>query len=148
MAEILFYHLERSPLERVLPTLLQKVIERGWKAVVEVGGTERMEALDNSLWTFSDESFLPHGLASDETAPRLPIVLADDAANPNGANVRFFVDRAVPESGGDYERLVYLFDGHDPDAVAQARQAWKALSEGNEITYWRQDPSGRWQKKG
>jgi DNA polymerase-3 subunit chi len=148
MAEILFYHLERSPLERVLPTLLTKVIERGWKAVVEVGGTERMEALDTSLWTYADESFLPHGLASDETAPRQPIVLANDTANPNGANVRFFVDRAVPEAAGDYERLVYLFDGHDPDAVAEARTAWKALADGNEVTYWQQDPSGRWQNKG
>ncbi len=148
MAEILFYHLERSPLERVLPTLLLKAIERGWKAVVEVGGTERMEALDTSLWTFSDESFLPHGLASDETAPRQPVVLAPDAANPNAANVRFFVDRAVPDSAEGYERLVYLFDGHDPDAVAEARAAWKALSDGNVTTYWQQDTAGRWQKKG
>lgn len=148
MAEILFYHLERSPLERVLPTLLQKVIERGWKAVIEVGGAERMEALDTSLWTYSDESFLPHGLASDDNAPRQPVVLAPDAANPNAANIRFFVDRAVPESAEGYERLVYLFDGHDPEAVAEARTAWKALSEGNAVTYWQQDTAGRWQKKG
>ncbi|MEX0860533.1 MAG: DNA polymerase III subunit chi, partial [Cucumibacter sp.] len=89
MAEILFYHLEYSPLERALPALLEKVVERGWKAVVEVGGAERLEALDTSLWTWAEESFLPHGLAGEEAAARQPIVLTGVADNPNGANVRF-----------------------------------------------------------
>jgi DNA polymerase-3 subunit chi len=61
--------------------------------------------------------------------------------------VRFFVDRAVPETGEGYERLVYLFSGHDPDAVTEARVAWKALGPGNALTYWQQDENGRWQKK-
>ncbi|MEX1179325.1 MAG: DNA polymerase III subunit chi [Cucumibacter sp.] len=146
MAEILFYHLEYSPLERALPALLEKVVERGWKAVVEVGGAERLEALDTSLWTWSEESFLPHGIAGEDAAARQPIVLTGDADNPNGATVRFFVDRAVPKSGEGYERLCYLFSGHDPDAVAEARAAWKLLREGNELAYWQQDENGRWKK--
>jgi DNA polymerase-3 subunit chi len=67
--------------------------------------------------------------------------------NANAAQVRFFVDRAVPKSAVGYERIVYLFSGHDPDAVSEARLAWKALREGNEVTYWQQDANGRWAKK-
>jgi DNA polymerase III subunit chi len=147
MPEILFYHLEYSPLERALPALLEKVLERGWRAVVEVGGAERLEALDNSLWTYSEEGFLPHGLAQEEGVADQPVVLTADGVNPNGAGVRFFVDRAVPRSGDGYERLCYIFSGHDPDAVAEAREAWKALREGNALTYWQQDENGRWKKK-
>ena len=62
--------------------------------------------------------------------------------------MRFFVDRAVPKSGEGYQRLVYLFSGHDPDAVAEAREAWKVLRDGNDVTYWQQDARGRWAKKG
>lgn len=148
MAEILFYHLEHSPLERALPALLEKVIERGWKAVVEVGSEERVDAIDNALWSYREDSFLPHGRTDEDAAARQPVVLTGDAGNPNGANVRFFVDRAVPQSAGGYERLVYLFSGHDPDAVGEAREAWKALREGNELTYWQQEAGGRWVKKG
>ena len=37
MTEILFYHLEAQPLEKVLPVLLEKSLERGWSAIVEAG---------------------------------------------------------------------------------------------------------------
>ena len=148
MTEVLFYHLETQPLERVLPLLLEKSLERGWRAVVETSSRERAEALDAMLWTFRDDSFLPHGIAGEATDPDQPVLIAMGGENPNGANVRFFVDRAVPQSAEGYERLVYLFSGHDPDAVTEARVAWKALGPGNTLTYWQQDEAGRWVKRG
>ena len=148
MAEVLFYHLETQPLERVLPALLEKTLERGWRAVVETSSRPRAEAIDALLWTYRDDSFLPHGIAGDAADPQQPVLIAMDEENPNSANVRFFVDRAVPQSGVGYQRIVYMFSGHDPDAVSEAREAWKALREGNELTYWQQDESGRWVKRG
>ena len=65
MADIWFYHLMRQPLERVLPPLLEKSLERGWRAVVQTASEERLRALDDHLWTYSDESFLAHGTAGD-----------------------------------------------------------------------------------
>ena len=147
MTDVLFYHLEPRPLEAVLPALLEKSIERGWRAVVEVGSTERAEALDAHLWTWREDSFLAHGLAGDETDAHQPILITSGTDNPNGANVRFFVDRAVPQSAEGYERIVYMFSGHDPDAVAEARLAWVALKGNNALTYWQQEATGRWVKK-
>jgi DNA polymerase III subunit chi len=148
MTEVLFYHLENQPLERVIPVLLEKTLERGWKAVVETGSRERAEALDTALWTWRDDSFLPHGLAGEPTDPLQPVLITTESDNPTGANVRFFVDRAVPRDVAGYERVVYLFSGHDPDAVAEARLAWKSLSTpDNAVTYWQQDAGGRLVKK-
>ncbi|MDR3474707.1 MAG: DNA polymerase III subunit chi [Devosia sp.] len=148
MADVLFYHLENQPLERVAPILLEKTLERGWKAVVEVGSTDRAEALDRALWTYRDDSFLPHGLAGGEFDADQPILITTGPENANGAEVRFFTDRAVPQTSDGYQRIVYLFSGHDPDAVTEARTAWRALREGNEVTYWQQDENGRWAKRG
>lgn len=147
MTEVLFYHLEQRSLEQVLPLLLDKTLERGWKAAVEIGSKERAEAIDTALWTWRDDSFLPHGIEGSDTDPLQPILLTTSDANTNGANVRFFVDRAVPRAGEDYERLVFMFDGHDPEAVEEARAAWKTLKVDNECTYWQQEPSGKWAKK-
>jgi DNA polymerase-3 subunit chi len=147
MAEVLFYHLEQRPLEAVLPQLLEKTLERGWRAVVEIGSPERAEALEAHLWTYRDDSFLPHGLAGEDTDPLQPVLLTTTSENFNGAEVRFFVDRAVPQSAEGYQRLVYLFSGHDPDAVAEARLAWRALTPGNTVTYWQQNQDGRWSKR-
>lgn len=148
MSEILFYHLESQPLERVLPVLVEKSLERGWKVVVETGSEERAEALDNLLWTYRDDSFLPHARAGGSEDALQPVLITTLPHNPNGAQVRFFVDRAVPQSGEGYQRIVFMFSGHDPDAVNEARAAWRALREGNEVTYWQQEPGGRWVKKG
>ena len=147
MAEVLFYHLETRPLEAVVPQLLEKTLERGWRAVIECGSRERAEALDAHLWNYRDDSFLPHGIDGEEVDNLQPILLTTGTENANGATVRFFVDRAVPQSTEGYERIVYLFSGLDPDAVAEARVAWKALKEGNAVTYWQQEPDGRWMKK-
>lgn len=149
MTEILFYHLHRQPLERVLPTLLEKSLERGWRVVVQAASEERVEALDAHLWTFRDESFLPHGTALDAEAREQPIVLTVDDDNPNGATVRFLLDGAgVPADAAAYQRIVLLFDGEDPDALAAARTRWsEAKAGGFDVTYWQPDQDGRWQRK-
>lgn len=148
MAEVLFYHLERQPLERVLPVLLEKTLERGWRAVVQTASQEYAEALDSHLWTYREDSFLPHGLASEGDAQRYPIVLTPETVNPNGAQVRFLVEGApLPEAGG-YARVVLLFDGGNESAVAAARQSWKAArASGHDVTYWQQTETGKWEKK-
>lgn len=149
MTEVLFYHLERQPLERVLPALVEKTLERGWRAVVQAGSEERLEALDTLLWTYREESFLPHAMRRDGNAAEQPVYLTLGDENPNGAVVRFLVDGAdAPELGG-YQRVVYMFDGRDGNAVAQAREQWKAAkTAGCEVTYWQQSAEGRWEKKG
>ncbi|MFP3921750.1 MAG: DNA polymerase III subunit chi, partial [Dichotomicrobium sp.] len=139
---------ERQPLERVLPVLLEKTLERGWRAVVQTASREYAEALDGQLWTYREDSFLPHGLASERDAPRHPVVIAPDAANPNGAQVRFLVEGAeMPDLSG-YTRAVLLFDGRDESAVAGAREHWKAAkAAGHDVTYWQQSEAGKWEKR-
>jgi len=148
MAEILFYHLERQPLERVLPVLLEKTLERGWRAVVQTASQDYAEALDGHLWTYREDSFLPHGLASERNAPRCPIIVTPEAANPNGAQVRFIVEGAALPDAREYARVVLLFDGRDDSAVSLARENWKqAKAAGHDVTYWQQNDAGKWEKR-
>ncbi len=147
-AEVLFYQLSRQPLDKVLPGLLEKTLERGWRAVVQAGSGERVEALDALLWTYADDSFLPHGTARDGMAEQQPVFLTAGEENPNGATVRFLVDGAALAEHAGYSRIVYIFDGRDEDALAGARSEWKrAKTAGCNVTYWQQNEKGRWEKK-
>lgn len=149
MTELLFYHLERSPLESVLPGLLGRCLERGWRVVVQIGSDERLEALNAHLWSYDDASFLPHGAAADGSKEDQPIWLTTGDDNPNGATVRFFVDGADMVDFSGYQRIVLIFDAADEQGLAKARTAWKSVRElGMEATYWRQDENGRWAKQG
>jgi DNA polymerase-3 subunit chi len=149
VADVLFYHLQRQPLEAVLPTLLEKSLERGWRAVVQTASDERLVALDDHLWTFRDDSFLPHGTDREPYAADQPVVLTTGTANPNGASVRFLLEGAeIPSDADRYQRMVILFDGTDPHALALAREQWRAVKEaGHDATYWQQDDRGRWERK-
>ena len=109
MTEIVFYHLQRQPLERVLPALIEKSLERGWRVVVQAASDERIEALDAHLWTFRDDSFLPHASWREAEAPEQPVLLTVNDDNPNGALVRFLVDGApVPADADAYQRIVLI----------------------------------------
>jgi DNA polymerase-3 subunit chi len=149
VTEILFYHLLRQPIERVLPALLEKSIERGWRVVVQASSEERIEALDAHLWTYRDDSFLPHGTWRDAHASEQTILLTVSDDNPNRAAVRFLLDGApLPADAAAYDRIVLIFDGEDPDAVGAARGRWsEAKQAGFAVTYWQPDENGRWQRK-
>ena len=149
MTEVLFYHLQRQPIERVLPQLLEKSLERGWRVVVQGSSEERIEALDAHLWTYRDDGFLPHGTWREQEAAAQPVLLTVNDGNPNAATVRFLVDgAALPADADAYQRIVLIFNGDDDDAVAAARVHWTdAKAKGFEATYWQPDDNGRWVKK-
>ncbi|MEQ8825023.1 MAG: DNA polymerase III subunit chi [Filomicrobium sp.] len=148
MTDVLFYHLEHQPLERVLPTLLEKTLERGWRAVVRSGSDERLEALDLALWTYRDESFLPHGSRKDGNAELQPVYLTTDDDVPNDAGVLFLVDGAETETYEGFVRIVLMFDGRDEQSLTRARAQWKQAKAADcNVTYWQQNPRGGWEKK-
>jgi DNA polymerase-3 subunit chi len=148
MTEVRFYHLTATSLEAALPRLLEKTLERGKRALVMAGSERRVEALAERLWTYDDRGFLPHGTAADGHGPAQPVWLSEQEEAPNAATYLFLTDGATSARIADYELCALLFDGHDAEAVAAARQQWKELAAaGHEVSYWQQDDAGRWQNK-
>jgi DNA polymerase-3 subunit chi len=149
MTEILFYQLKGQTLEQVLPGLLQRSLDRGWRVVVQASSQERVEALDAHLWTWRDDAFLPHGTWRDSEAAEHPVLLTINEDNPNGAIVRFLIEGAgMPENASAYQRIVLLFDGDDAEALDAARVRWReAKSAGFEVTYWQTDERGGWRRQ-
>ncbi len=147
MTEIRFYHLTRKTLEQALPELLEKTLERGWRAVVMASTPERVEALTQHLWIYRADSFLPHGNAKDGEADQQPIWLTAEDERPNDADVLFLTDGAVTARAGEFALVCEVFDGNDEVAVSAARGRWKAYkAEGHDLSYWQQGERG-WTKE-
>ena len=100
MTDVLFYHLERSRPEEVLPTLLEKTLKRGWRALVKLPTPEALE------------TFLA----------RIPMIFSIAILSPHGyfgqANVL-----GKPDTGG---QVVYILD----QVRALEREMRAALKEG------------------
>jgi len=148
MAEIRFYHLTARTFEQTLPVLLDRTLQRGWRAVVCVGSEERAESLAGHLWTYSKEGFLPHGTKRDGFAEEQPVWISDQVENPNGAQVLFLGDGADSDGGGAFPTVCDLFDGNDAEAVQAARGRWKRFRDaGHTLVYYQQDEGGAWSEK-
>ncbi len=148
MAEILFYHLTESTLDEALPGLVERSLGRGWRVTIQGVDQERLEVIDNLLWTCSDVSFLAHGFEDDPLAADQPILLTLSEGNQNNSTVRFLVEGAELNDVSAYERLVVMFDGHNQQQLEKARQQWKNFKTGDhQLTYWQQNADKRWERK-
>jgi DNA polymerase III subunit chi len=147
--EFWFYHLEGKPLQVVLPLLLEKTLSRGWRACLRFSTPERLETVDSALWTYRDDSFLPHGSARDGNPERQPIFLTLDDASANAAQIIFLLEGATEQDPQRFLRVMRLFDDADEEAKTLARGEWReAKARGCAVSYWRQDSSGAWKKAG
>ena len=145
-----FYHLQKTPLEEVLPKLTEKAFATGKRIKILVGNEERVEFINTLLWTYSEESFLPHGSKKDGFAEEQPIFISSDIKNENNALLLILVDGATPDVSyfKDYERVMNIFDGNDEDALEKARSFWKNIKSLNEeLHYWQQRSNGTFEQK-
>jgi DNA polymerase III subunit chi len=137
-----FYHLTTSPLEKVLPSIAERLVAQDQRLLV-VGAAEQMGLLDRQLWSYAPESFLPHARAGRAQDGKQPVLLADAVVPANGARNVALADGQWRDEALAFDRVFYFFDG---TAIDGARTAWRALKshEAAERHYWKQDERGRW----
>lgn len=146
-AQYWFYHLEASTLEGVLPGLLEKTLEKGWRALVKLP-EDKLAALDSFLWTFRDDAFLPHGRDDEPQADLQPILLSASTENAKGFDAVFLLDGASVTDMGGVSRAMVIINGRSQEDISRERARWKALKEsGVSLAYYQQDDRGRWEKK-
>lgn len=148
MTNISFYHLSNSPLESVLPKLLEKVIATGKKAVILTRSEKKRETLNHILWTYSTRTFLPHGSEADDFHEEQPIYLTTLEENPAQAEILVVIDGLQPAFLNGFERCLDLFDGNNGEETANARARWSRYKkELHLLSYWQQTDKGSWEKK-
>lgn len=145
-----FYHLERTSAVSALVPLLEKCLANDWACLIRAQNLETLKELDKSLWTFKENSWLPHAIEGEGVeASEQPILLTVLPENNNFAQAVFLLEDAPLGNLEGVERAFYLIDGNDHNLVTKAREEFKrAKTEGFELSYWQQSESGKWEKKG
>ncbi len=148
MTDIAFYHLQHSPLESVLPKLLERTMDAGKRALVLAASKERAEVLAGTLWIYDPASWLPHGTVKDGAPQDQPVWLSEVDENANDASFLFLTDNAHSAHVSDFERCFEIFNGNDDACVRSARERWKQYKDdGHTLTYWQQTERGGWEQK-
>lgn len=148
MTDIRFYHLQRSSIESALPLILEKALERGMRAHIRVPDKDAATRMDQVLWTYKPEGFLPHGIEGDPELSDHPIIISDQPENINKADVIVLTQGCTEDNLDDYDLCCEMLNGGDQQQVEAARARWKIYKDkGYGVTYWAQDDAGRWHQK-
>ncbi len=145
-----FYHLQRTTLERAVGPLLEKCLERGWRVLAVSPDSTRRAALDEALWTYDDQSFLPHGQSEAEglQPDKQPILIAGKTDNANDAAVALLMDGVELPVDAKFERCMVMFDDGDGPTRQKAREQFKAAKDaGLTARYFQQSGRG-WKEAG
>ncbi|MEO0549858.1 MAG: DNA polymerase III subunit chi [Pseudomonadota bacterium] len=145
-----FYHLSRTTLERAVGPLLEKCLERDWRVLAVSREMSRRSALDEALWTYNDDSFLPHGQAEAEglEAAAQPILISERADNLNGASVALIMDGMDLPVDAGFERCMVMFDDGDAATRQKAREQFKAAKDAGLVARYFQQGGRGWQEAG
>jgi DNA polymerase-3 subunit chi len=142
-----FYHLEASTIEGVLPGLLEKTLQKGWRALVKLPPGQIKE-MDDYLWTYRDDSFLPHGRDDEPMAEQQPITLTGAAQDASGYQAVFLIGGSDIDNMEGVERCMVMINGRSKDDIQRARAQWKALKDTDaKLSYYQQNDRGAWEKK-
>ncbi len=130
-----------------MPQLLEKVVQSGQRAVVLAASEDRIEVLANLLWTYTPDSWLPHGSVKDGFSEDQPVWLTTREENPNGARILVLTDGMISTQLTAFDRCLDMFDGTNPESTAAARERWSAAkTAGHVLHYWQQTETG-WQER-
>ena len=140
-----FYQLGNSPLEGIIASIANKLLDEGQRLLVVAGDEALVARLDRQLWDQGAASFLPHGLAGGGDDAAQPVLLSTGIDAPNRARNILIADGEWREAALGYERAFHLFDAA---TLEGARLAWKLLAgrEGVERNYWANE-DGKWSKR-
>jgi DNA polymerase-3 subunit chi len=87
--------------------------------VVVLTGVPQLQTLDEALWTFSEDAFLPHVTAGDALAAQTPIILtaSEDAELPHHQILINLTD-ATPRHFARFERMFEVICEDEADKAA------------------------------
>jgi len=145
LSEIFFYKLKNSSSEIFLTSLIERSLENNWNSVVLLDNIERMEEINDFLWSYKDTSFLPHGSQNDKNSELHRVYLTCEEENPNDSDVIFSIDGLLIKNINSWQRCIYIFNEQNLKVVDQFNTYKKNIDQSqHSIKSFEQDTNGKW----
>ena len=109
--------------------LVRKARAAEMKVVVFLQDSAELAAFDETLWTFSEQDFLPHVKAGDELAAQTPVILTDNADQTLPHHqVLINLSDQTPAHFARFERLFEIVST-DEDDLSAGRERYKQYQQ-------------------
>jgi DNA polymerase-3 subunit chi len=110
--------------------LAEKACDQGLRVAVRTAGPSQTAELDELMWTFSDRSFVPHGVwpAEPGFAAATPVLIASSSLPESHRDVLVNLGDDLPAEADRYARVCEVVAG-DEDAKRRARVRWRGYRD-------------------
>jgi DNA polymerase IIIc chi subunit len=149
LQSIKLYQTNKENLFRSACLLLSKCFKERLKVLVITKSHQDSVLLDNSLWTFSRQLFIPHALSSDNILDDHPIIIGNDLDDGNLRHVVFdvvvFIERFDIELT-EFKKVALMFTEQDKSQAIKLQQKIACQVADLDSNYYTQSSSGEWTK--
>ncbi len=131
MPRVDFYGVQDQSREgtlRVACRVVEKAWQMGHRVFVATASAEATRQIDELLWTFRPDSFVPHGRYPEEQDPDLPILIGDSGEPEGRAEVLVNLTGSVPEFHAAFERIAEFVSG-DAESRQLGRERYRYYRE-------------------
>jgi DNA polymerase III subunit chi len=116
MTQVDFYLLPGNELQERVQfacRLTDKAYRLGHRVYIHTGSAQQTRALDDLLWTFQQNSFIPHGVHRDAGDAQLPVQIGHDSEPDASHQVLINLAAEVPLFFSRFERVAELVNDED-----------------------------------
>ncbi|MEO5339113.1 MAG: DNA polymerase III subunit chi [Magnetococcus sp. MYC-9] len=144
-----FYQLARLPLEKALVGIADKAWQRGLRLCLLAGDAQQAQRLDDLLWIYANQQFLPHGLWNGPDPELQPLLISLEPDERNQATLLLLAAPRLVAEPRRFDLIIDFVPGQEPVAVAASRERYRHYRAlGCRMEYWTQTPQGGWQRQG
>lgn len=131
MTHIKFYSLQPNSHGNYLQLacrLVERICADHLRILVYCPDSEQAQLFDRLLWTFHQDSFLPHGLVGSVDPQWTPVLISSDGQPETEQQVLLNLSLEIPVFFERFERVCELID-HSPERIATGRERFRQYRE-------------------
>ena len=150
MTQIIFYSTAPLQVEKTLFALLEKSLEKGNKSLLLFKDKEKCLSINEQLWTYKQNSFLPHISEDDQIYDNIdvPVYLSTKNENPFKAELLFSIDGFLPDNIDHFERVIIIIDVNDELLNEKYKNYYLDINKNFEdIVFYKSEDNGKWIEK-
>ena len=134
-----FYNSSHRNVVADISFLIEKLFKEKNRILVCCKDQETVEVIDAFLWTYKEDEFIPHSIATKEKNSIYPILITTDIHEDYDHNV-LLASSGVLIKETDWRKFAkayYFFDDQENKEKENAREMWKNFSALNIVCkYW------------
>ncbi|MFC3282780.1 DNA polymerase III subunit chi [Litchfieldella rifensis] len=131
MTQIDFYILPDTTLEARLGfacRLAETIYRKGYRLHLHAEDEAMARELDDKLWTFRPDSYLPHALQGSDMAAEVPVTLGWQGPPEPGIDAMLNLHPEIPEWFSRFSRVVEIINQHQ-DVLTVKRECWQTYKQ-------------------